>query len=189
MKPSLENYALKVLADAGCDCHTYAGDWSKHIMDDLKKAFPDGMLYPYVDVANAILAISRPEPIVRAPYHMVWNTEDCCDGIDFESLEAAKNYALETLINWMIEERNTWKKGIFCPTRNELDRYNYMICNCSVEVQQYDPDTDEYSEVWSPSYEDEEQIGWKELTMKDIRQQEKDFQAGLTSDAASDTLV
>ena len=28
--------------------------------------------------------------------------------------------------------------------------------------------TDEYDEFWSPSYEVEEQIGWKELTMEDI---------------------
>ena len=67
----------------------------------------------------------------------------------------------------MCQERGEWA-DLFCPTEDELDNYNYMICSCSVWVSKYNPDTDEYEEYWSPSYEDEAALGWKELTMEDI---------------------
>lgn len=171
---TVESYALKILSDHGCDCYTYGGENAQTVLNDLKAGYPDGMEFPYVDVANAILAISRVKPIRKAPWVMVFDTEDTTDGIDFESFEAAKDDALETLVKWMIWERQEWTAGVFCPTEDELDRYNYMICNCSVWVSKYDPMTDEYEEYWSPSYEDEESVGWKKLTMEDIKREETD---------------
>ena len=35
----LETYARKILADHGCDIYTYGGEWSKYILDDLKKKY------------------------------------------------------------------------------------------------------------------------------------------------------
>ena len=164
---SVEGYALKILSDNGCDCYTYGGEHSKYVLEDLKLGYPDGMEYPYVDVANAILAISKVRPIVKSQWRVIWNTEDCTDGCDCDSLEAAKTDAKETLINWMMWEREGWK-DVFNPTEDELDSYNYMIENCYVYVCKYNPDTDEYEEYWSPSNEDEEELGWRELTMDDI---------------------
>lgn len=177
MKKSLEAYALQILADHNCDCYTYGNCPSETILSDLKEGYPDGMEYPYIDVANAILQISKPRPIKRAPYRMVWDTDSDCDGIDFESEGAAKCDAEDTLINWMVEERDLWKDP-FNPTEDELDNYNYMIYNCSVYVTKYDPDTDEYEEVWSPSYEEEEKLGWKELTREDIEKERAEYEAG-----------
>lgn len=169
---TVESYALKILSDHGCDCYTYGGENAHTVLNDLKAGYPDGMEFPYVDVANAILAISKVKPIHKAPWVMVFDTGDNCDGIDHEFLEAAKDDARETLVNWMIWERQEWEAGVFCPTEDELDEYNYMICNSSVEVMKYNPMTDEYEEYWSPSYEDEESVGWKELTMEDIKREE-----------------
>ena len=173
---NVENYALKILADSGCDCYTYGDETAKHLLDDLKEAYPDGMKFPYVDVANAILAISRPRPIYRAPWRMHWDTDDCCDGIDFESFGAAKCNAEDTLIEWMTQFRAEWE-DCFCPTEDELDDYNYQIWNCSVSVTKYNPDTDEYEEYWSPSAEEEEQLGWRELTMEDIAKEKAEVES------------
>ena len=168
---TLENYALKILADSGCDCYTYGGEYSAKIMDDLKEGYPGGMEFPYIDVANAILEISRPKPIVRKPWRMSFETDDNADGVDLDSFEVAKADAEDTLVQWMVDARSCWK-DVFHPTEKELEDYNYMICNCSVRVDKYNPHTDEYETEWEPSYEDEEALGWKELTMEDIRAEE-----------------
>ena len=164
---TIEEYARKILADHGCDEYTYGGEWSKHTLDDLKQAYPDGMEFPYVDVANAINAMSKVKPIERKPWMMCFDAGSFCDGIGFDSFGAAEANADDTLVEWMCQERHSWK-DCFCPTDDELDAYNYMICNNSVEVRRYNPNTDEYDVFWSPSYEVEEQIGWKELTREDI---------------------
>lgn len=158
---TLENYALKILADHGCDCYTYGGEYSKHVLDDLKEAYPDGMEFPYVDVANAILNISRTRPIYKAPWQMVYDTDTCTDGIDYESFEAAKESAFDTLLEWMAEERSRWANDT--PTEEEIEDYDYMIYNSSTSVYKYNPYTDEYEEYWSPSYEDEKEIGWEPI--------------------------
>lgn len=165
MNDELKQYAKKILRDAGCDLHTYGGEWSKHIMDDLKQAFPDGMKFPYIDVANAILSMSTPEPIVRAPFHVTWDTDNCCDGYDVESLDAAKFSALDTMIEWMCEETMEWEfkpDGTPAPTEEQIESWDYMIFNCCVSVTQYNPQTDEYETIWEPSDDELEEIGWHE---------------------------
>lgn len=156
---NLENYAMKILVDAGCDCYTYGGEYSKHCLDDLKEAFPEGMKYPYVDVANAILAISRPKPIHRSEWRIHWETDSCSDGYDADSFGAAKNDALDTLLNWMMEESSEWESEN--PTEEEMEDWDYMIYNCGVSVYKYDPMKDEYEEYWSPDNDELEKIGWK----------------------------
>lgn len=162
---TIEQYAKKILDDAGCNLHTYGGDQAKHIMDDLKQAFPDGMPeYTYIEVANAILAMSTPEPIKRDPFILVWDTDSCCDSYGAESLEAAKNDALDTLLNWMVEESWNWSflpDGTPNPTEEQKNSWDYMIYNCWVEVRQYNPKTDDYETVWEPSDGDLTELGWK----------------------------
>lgn len=170
---TVQEYAKQILAEHGCDEYTYGGEWSKYVLDDLKEEYPNGMEFPYVEVANAIIEMSKVKPIERKPWMMCFDAESFCDGIGFDSFDSAKCDAEDTLINWMVEERNNWK-DVFHPTEEELERYNYMICNCSVDVRKYNPDTDEYDEYWYPSYEDEEALGWKELTMEDIEKERKE---------------
>lgn len=168
-------YALKILHDHGCDEYSYSTSDGETVIRDLKEAYPEGMEYPYVDVANAILSISRPKFIDRAPYQMVWSNEHATDGVDFDSLGAAKCVAEDTLIEWMMEARNEWK-DFFDPTDEELDDYNMMIDSCYVEVCEYDPMTDEYTEIDGViTSEDEQEIGWYELTREMIAQEKADF--------------
>lgn len=161
----LEEYALKILTDAGCNVHTYGGVFAKHVMDDLKQAFPDGMPeYTYLEVANAILAMSRPEPIARDPFIVVWSTDDCCDSYGCETMEWAKGSALDTLLEWMNEEIHDWKfspDGTPLPTQEQKDSWDYMIYNCWVEVRKYNPRTDDYDDVWEPSDDELTELGWK----------------------------
>ena len=162
---TIENYAMKILADAGCDCYTYGGEDAKHVLSDLKEGFPDGMEYPYVDVANAILSISRARPIARDPWMVVYDGDSFTDGFGCASLDEAKDRALGILVDWAEAERMNWKTDP--PTEDEIDDFDYMIYNCSVWVEKYNPDTDEYEEYWSPSYEDEKEIGWEPIRKED----------------------
>ena len=157
---TLLEYAHKILADAGCDEYTYGDETSKHILDDLKEAFPNGMEFPYIEVANAILSISRPKPIVRAPYQVVWSNENAADGFGCESYEDAKDSALTVLEGWMEEQGSQMD---YPPTQDQIDDWNYMIYNCYVVIYKYNPMTDDYDEVDGLTYEDEESIGWKEI--------------------------
>lgn len=150
-------YAKQILEEHGCDCYTYGGEESKHILDDLKTAYPDGMELPYIDVANAILAMSRPRPIERAAYKMVWDTDSCCDAIGFDSFGAAKCNAEDTLIEWAMEEWFEWEGE---PTEEQKESWDYMVYNCGVHVEGYDPNTDTYKVVWSPSNEELKALGW-----------------------------
>lgn len=158
---TLENYAMKILADSGCDCYTYGDMYAKHLLDDLKEAYPDGMEYPYVDVANAIYAISRPRPIVRAPYHVHWDTDNCCDACDCESFEQAKEEALDILLEWMAEAQYSWRSDT--PTQEQAESWDYMIYSCGVSVARYDPWTDTYDTIWEPSQDELDEIGWTTL--------------------------
>ena len=114
-----------------------------------------------------IISVSRMKPIDRPRWKVLWDTADCCDSYTTQSLEQGKLDALDTLIMWMSEQRNTWA-DVFCPTEDELEDYNYMIFNSSVGVSRYNNMTDEYEDFWTPSDKELENIGWKELTMEDI---------------------
>lgn len=156
-------YALKVLSDAGCNCYTYDGEYASKIMDDLKQGFPGGMKYPYIEVANAILSISRPPLIYRSPFKVIWETDDACDSYDAVSLEAAKTSAIETLIQWEQEESEGWAflpDGTPNPTAKQKESWDYMVYNCIVRVAQYNPSTDEYDDIWDPDDNDLLGIGW-----------------------------
>ena len=94
------------------------------------------------------------------PWLMVFDLGHTVDGIGFDSFEAAKEDALDTLIEWEAETMSDWKSSN--PTEDEIEHWDYMIYSCSVEVQKYNPEKDEYEEYWSPSYEDEKLVGWME---------------------------
>lgn len=147
---TLEEYAKDILYSHGCDEYTYGSEESEHILDDLKEAYPDGMEYPYVDVANAILAMSRPKPIVREPWHVHWWSDECDGGFGRESFEEAKESVFDTLVTWVVEAQD-----------DSAEDFDYMIYNFGAEVMKYNPMTDEYEEYWYPSNEELKEIGWE----------------------------
>lgn len=160
-KLSLNAYAMKVLSDHGCDCYTYGDGKAKKFLEDFKTAYPNGMDYPYIDVANEILSLSRPSPIYKAPFKMIYDMGHTVDSTEHECFETAKDEAIETLVEWIVERQAMWKSDT--PTEEEKESFNIMIDDCSVRVVKYNPNTDEYEDYWSPSYEDENEIGWKNI--------------------------
>lgn len=152
-------YAMKILSDAGGNCYTYGGEYANKVMDDLKLAFPYGMKFPYIEVANAILAMSRPPMIHRAPFSVVWDTDDCCDAYGAESLDEAKNRCLEVFMDWEAEELSAMECSEN-PTQDDKDDWNYMLKTYWAYVAQYNPETDEYEEIWAPDDNDLLLMGW-----------------------------
>ena len=164
---SVRGYALRILAENGCDCYTYGGPESVNIMEDLKTGYPYGMKFPYVDVANAILEISKPSPIHRAPFRVHWSTDTWDDGADCESFEQAKCDAEDTLVEWMTQECAEWAydlgedgAAIPRPTQEQRESFDYMIYNCGVSVEKYIPETDCYETTWSPDENELAELGW-----------------------------
>ena len=157
---NIKQYALKILKDAGCDKYTYGGEYSKNIMEDLKEAFPNGMEYNYIDVANEILRISRPKPIYRAPYRVIIDTEHSTDGADEKTFGSAKANVYDGYIEWMTDETLRWKDPEH-PTEKEKENWDMMIYNCGMYIEKYNPKTDEYEEYWYPSDRELKRIGWK----------------------------
>lgn len=155
----VEEYARKILAEHNCNEYTYWGTEGERIIRDLKEAYPNGMEYSYVQVANAIMRISKPKMIERKPFSVVWDTDSFSDGMYCDSFEEAKDDAFETLIQWMCDEQSEWhgKK----PTKKEKEKWDYMIYNSISYVTKYNEDTDEYDEYWYPSDEELAEIGWK----------------------------
>ena len=162
----LKEYAEKILTDSGCDCYSYGNvSDSEVLLEDLKTEFPNGMKFPYIDVANAILAISRPKPIKRAPWRMVWETEHTVDGIDCDSEEEAKARALNILVSWQTDfvSHILFFTKLEDMTDKQKEDWNDMIYNCGVSVCKYNINTDEYEEYWRPSYEEKKEVNWVEI--------------------------
>lgn len=157
----VEEYARKILAEHGCDEYTYGDESAEAVLKDLKEAYKDGMSFPYVEVANAIKRISKPHLIERKPFCVMFDTDSFCDGFECDSFEYAKDEAIETLIDWMVEEYSNWEDDDnHIPTEQEKENWDYMIYNCSVYVEKYNEDTDEYEDYWYPSDEELKEIGW-----------------------------
>lgn len=161
MKNEIKDYAKKILADHGCDEYIYGTTESSQILLDLKNEYPNGMDYPYIDVANAIIAISKRKPIVKKKWMSIFDTDSCCDGIACDTLDEAKADVMNTYETWMEEEWSTWKNET--PSVAEIEKWNYMYWNCCAYVGKYDPETDDYEEYWCPSDKALARIGWKEL--------------------------
>jgi len=158
MRKEVKDYARSVLAEHGCDEYTYGTTDGEQIISDLKHGYPDGMQFPYIDVANAIIAISKRKPIKRDTWSVIWSSDDCCDGFHSVSFAQAKQDTLDLLLNWMWQQSEEWDpEG---PTEDQIIDWDYMIYNCSAYVAKYNPDTDEYDEYWEPSDKDLARIGW-----------------------------
>ena len=102
----------------------------------------------------------------RKMFTVIWDTENAIDGFDAETLEEAKDMAFDILYGWMIEERAGWESDE--PNDEQIESWNAMINDCSVWVDKHDPlheDNPDYDEeyYWTPSEDDLEFIGWKEM--------------------------
>ena len=101
----------------------------------------------------------------KSEYMVVWNTEDCIDGIPEDSFEQAKTTALNILEEWAEDGFAIIKKESY--SKEVIDGWNEMIETCWVSVHKYNHETKEYEEFCSPSDDDFERIGafgWFPLT-------------------------
>lgn len=93
-------------------------------------------------------------------YRVLWETDDCVDSFESTSFGQAKQDALDLLIEWEVQEMSDW--GLYHPTQEQIDRWDYMIESCFVSVIECEPgDFEIYQEVWEPDDEDLDRIGWK----------------------------
>ena len=158
---ALLDYAWKILAENGCDCYTYGECDSEWCIRDLKMAYPDGMEYPYLEVANAILSISRRRPLVRPPYRIVWDsgTTHASDVIPEDSIWKAQAVALYTLSDWVECFREEWPDDSTV-SPEQAEAWNRMIEEDTIWVEEYHRETDTYVTCWAPTEEDLQRIGW-----------------------------
>lgn len=159
----LNKYAKDILTENGCDEYTYGDEPVETILEDLKWKYKDGMQYGYnyVEVANAIKMISKPNLIERKMYSAVWSTENTCDATYYDTFEEAKGDVMDTLMQFQAMEAAEWSdpKNL---TQEDVEAWDYMIYNSYAYVCKYNAEDDSYVEYWYPSEEEEREIGWVE---------------------------
>lgn len=97
----------------------------------------------------------------RAPWKVIYDTENFCDSVDANSFEEAKETAIEILVNWVNEELDHYPVDFNEWSEEQVENWDYFIYNCSVEIVKYNPITDEYDGYdWELSDEDAKEIGW-----------------------------
>ena len=82
-------------------------------------------------------------------YRLLIDGDHFIHGIDYDTFEEAKDSAFEVLNSWMTDALTD-------------DEWDYMICNCSVEICKFDPETKQWDGFWYPDDEYLESIGWVE---------------------------
>lgn len=92
---------------------------------------------------------------------MIYETSSFSGGIEYDFFEEAKETALDILCDWQSNETCDWNRP-FNPTEEQIDRYDYMIFNYRVWVEEYNEDEGYWEEIWSPSQEELEMCSWLE---------------------------
>jgi len=115
---------------------------------------------------------------MEAPYKVIWDNGECCDGFECDTFEEAEARV------WDIYDG--WAEAMYYELVNKdfsdeaLEDWNRMIFECWVEIYEYDPDTDRYEECWFPPDADFEKVGpfgWNELTTLDgLFEKAKDYE-------------
>lgn len=160
-------YAMQILAENGCDCHTYWNCDPEELINDLKERYPKGMQFPYVEVANAILEITRAPKIIRKKYKVAYNTENFCDATKgTDDLKEAMKQTINILKQWIEQykielELTKQNNGTKEEIKEIKESWNSMIENCWAEVQMYNETKDEYETCWTPTSKELKQIGWQ----------------------------
>lgn len=175
---TVREYSENLLKESGCTLDCYKGEWSKYALPDMQELSKEQDIpFPLESVAEALIEIGNEQPDSSKNSHkqfcMVFDMGHSVDGVEFDTLEAAKTDAIETLIQWMIDEAAEWKTetkedGISVipyPTKEQIESWDDMINTCCVYVVEWDEAENDWQDMdnaWFPSYEDENEIGWME---------------------------
>ena len=98
--------------------------------------------------------VENPGTVKR--YRCIYDGDSFIDGIECETFEEAQEKAKYILEEWVLQAE-------------ELDDFEHdmMICNCMTWVDEYDPDTGTWNDIWYPEDEFLEAIGWVERLEED----------------------
>ena len=177
---TIREYTLKLLEEYGCKLDCYKGEFGeKYALSDMEEyAKNNEVPFPLEDVAKELIAIGNEQPAPprngHKQYCMIWESENTCDGTEFNTEQEAKDNALNTLMEWLIQEQAEWsvdEKGIPHPTEKQIENYNYMISNYSVCVVEWNEEVNAYNDTdygWYPSSDDENEINW--LLWEELKQ-------------------
>jgi len=156
MNAKCMKYAKELLEQYECKESAYKGVDLEKIESELKEDFPEGMPFPYGDVAKSLREIGDavPDP-QKKPFMMLWSNDSCADGVEYETLEEAKNGAFGCLESWMEVAELEYPQ--------DDEQWNNMLETCSVSVVQLNEETGEHDiEIWELSDDDAKEIGWIE---------------------------
>lgn len=174
----VREYAEHLLIDCGCNLDCYKGDFAKHALPDmLEYAKENEVPFTLDDVAEALIAIGNDQPEPPRKGHkrfcMVFDVGHSVDGVEFDTFEEARNDALYTLEQWIVDEQIKWSfdvadDGISViphPSEEQIDSWDRMINDCCVYVVEWDDVTSDWEDVdnaWFPSSDDEDALNWLE---------------------------
>ena len=88
-----------------------------------------------------------------AKYRCIYDGDSFIDGIECETFDEAKNLAEDILSDWAVQSADD-------------EDHNYMVSNCMTWVEEFNEDTGEWEDIWYPSDEFCESIGYVERTVK-----------------------
>lgn len=88
-----------------------------------------------------------------AKYRCVYDGDSFIDDIECETLEEAQYIAMDILREWSTQ----WEAE---------EDHDMMVVNCMTWVEEYDEENDEWVDIWYPSDEFCESIGWVERMVK-----------------------
>lgn len=175
---TVREYAETLLKECGCRLDCYKGELAQFALDDLKVASRERNIpFPLEDVSKALIEIGNEQPDPPRKGHkrfcMIFDVGHTVDGIEFDTFEEAKNDAIYTLENWIVEGQIGWAieveaDGISViphPTEKQIQSWNRMVNTCCVYVVEWDDETGQWQnsdDAWWPSHEIENEINWLE---------------------------
>lgn len=92
--------------------------------------------------------ISKRCEMEKKRYTMIYDTDSFCDGIEYDSFEAAMCDAEDTLCNWQADQMVSGKYSEDPRewTEKQIDDWDYMIYNCSTYVLDNETGEETYPE-------------------------------------------
>lgn len=164
--------AMRLLNESGCSLDCYRGDYDNAIKDINYIITEDGRHFDATaeEIARALVEIGNELPakkITHKPYVMIFETYDCCDGIECDSFEVAKCEAEDTYFLWASEEMREWnfdENGMPHPTEEQIENWDYMIFNCYCRIAKWNEEKQEYDydNEYYLTGEELKSIGWCE---------------------------
>ena len=99
-------------------------------------------------------------------YNVIFDNEHTCDSLgEVSDLESFESIALDTYLDWMMEEAWDWEiiDGVPSPTKEQIEHWDYMISECMVCAVEWDEEAQDWDDIDYAYYLDQDKldsIGW-----------------------------